>query len=88
MSDQKRKEDCRREVRGWLAERQALAHPAERIARGINREGNDFDLKEINDAVVFLVGRKHVEVEPDGDGSTLYYKITSEGVLFHERGAR
>ncbi len=85
MSDQQRREECRKEVRGWLANRQRLAFTNETIRRRVNAEGNDFSQEQINDALVFLVGRKHVAMTPDGDGATPHYQATSEGVLAAER---
>lgn len=82
---QERREDCRRGVRTFLAERQAVTHRLSAIRRGVNREGNDFTEREITDALVFLAGEKHVEITPDPDGATLYYQATSAGVLAHER---
>ena len=86
MTEQQRKEECRKEVRNWLAQRQALAFTNDTVRRRLNAEGNDFTQGEVNDALVFLVGRKHVGVTPDGDGATPHYQATSEGVLAAERG--
>jgi hypothetical protein len=85
MSDtQHRKEECRGEVRGYLANRSVLAYRAETIQKALRREF-DFTLEEINAALTFLRGQGHVSAEPDPDGATPYFKVTSEGILFYER---
>ena len=84
MSSQQTREECRREVRGYLAERQKLAFSVATIARRLRME-NDFADAEVQEALVYLVGRGHATVKPDDDGATEYYQATSAGVLAHER---
>lgn len=89
---QERREECRREVRAWLANRPALKFKAAAIHKGVNRVGrengtmDDFKTEEITDALVFLVGQKHVQTDTDPDGATPYFSASSAGVLAHERG--
>jgi hypothetical protein len=84
---QLRREECRREVRRYLAERQALAFPAIAIRRKLRHDGDDFTDEEIVAALEYLVSldSPHVRVRPDPDGATKYYQATSAGVLAHER---
>jgi hypothetical protein len=88
---QERKEECRREVRGWLANRPALQFRAGAIHKGVTREGREngttanFETQEITDALVFLAGVKHVEIHDDPDGATPHFQASSAGVLAHER---
>lgn len=86
MSDspQERKEECRRSVRAYLANRSVLAYRAETIRSALARE-HDFSIEEIKAALVYLESDKHVAVTPDPDGATPYYRITSEGMRFNER---
>lgn len=80
-----RKEECRHLCLEHLAERPRLAFPAASIQRPINRMGGDFTLHEVQEALEFLTGLGHAEEQPDGLGSTRYYKITAGGTLFFER---
>ncbi len=83
-SDQERRELCRRETLRFLANRSVLAYRAETIRTALAREF-DFKIEEITAALTFLLGQKHIEREPDPQGATPYYKVTSEGILFNER---
>lgn len=88
MDDQQlRREECRREVRRYLAERQALAFPAEAIQRKLRNDGDVFSLDEIEAALSFLIALdppqvKSIEVSI---GATRTFQATSSGVLAHER---
>lgn len=84
---QRRREECRREARRYLAERQALAFPVDAMRRKLNIDGNDFTDEEIAEACQFLLEMvpPQVKVRPDGLGATRYYQATSAGVLEHER---
>jgi hypothetical protein len=84
-SAQERKEDARREVRGFLAARMALAHSAKAVTRRLNVE-NDFTLEEVGEALTFLEGLGEVKSRCADLGATRYYQITSHGVLQQERG--
>jgi len=83
---QERREEARHAVRSYLAERPSIAaHPAD-IRRRLNAgHANDFAPEEVSYALGFLVGLRQVECVPDSLGATLYYRITSEGILAHER---
>jgi len=83
--EQERREECRREVRRYLAERPSLAFRAETIRRNLAVEF-DFSAEEVRDALAFFVSAKQVEIEQDGCGATDYFKITASGTLAHERG--
>jgi hypothetical protein len=88
MSDspQERKEECRRRVREYLANRSVLAYRAATVRTGLSRE-HAFDLDEIKAALLFLVSAKQVSIEHDSLGATPFYQITADGILAHERGA-
>lgn len=84
-TDQQRREECRRAVRAYLAERARLSMGIGAITRGLCREGG-FSEEEVADALAYLVSRRHVTESPDPDGATPYFQISAEGVLAHERG--
>ncbi len=83
---QERREICRREVRGWLANRLPLSYHPRTVAKRLN-EGhrNDFTEVEVLSALAFLVGDGQAEQMHDKLGATLYYKSSPKGVLEHER---
>lgn len=83
--EQQRREECRRETRGYLAIRAALSFEPSAIRRRLNMEGNDFTVQEVFDALMFLVSAKHVDIQRDPDGATQFYRITAEGTLAYER---
>ena len=85
IADQERREEARMEVRTWLHARSAVSSTAKAIRRGVNNEGFSFKPEEIDEALVFLVSAKQVEITPNDDGATLYYQITAAGTLAHER---
>lgn len=85
IPSQESREDCRREVLNYLAERSAVALPRDTIQRGLKSKGN-FEDAEILHACSFLVGLNLLKEETAKLGSTKYYQITSEGILHHERG--
>lgn len=87
--EQARREKCRREVLGFLAERQAVAHHPNAIRNRLNvAHENDYVAEEIEAACVLLCG---ISPEPlakpirDPLGATTYYQATSAGVIAHER---
>ena len=82
--NQERREECRREVLRFLADRSVLAFRAETIRNALHREYK-FKLDEIESALEFERGAGRVAVEPHAQGATRFYRITSEGILFHER---
>lgn len=85
---QQRKESYRRDVREFLAYRQAVAHLPQDIRRRLAMRvaENPYTLEEVQEALEFLVGLGHVEVKRAALGATKYYQATSAGVLAHERG--
>lgn len=84
MDPQEQREDCRREVRRFLAERSQLAFRDQTIQQKLHME-HSFTIGDVRDALAFLVSDKMVEVEPESLGATLYYKITATGIRAHER---
>ena len=84
MDPQEQREDCRREVRRFLAERSQLAFRDNTIHQKLKIE-HGFTLDDVRDALVYLVSDKQVEPEPSELGATLFYKITSSGTRAHER---
>ena len=78
--------ELRREVRAYLAERPALAHRPDTIARKLRVE-TGASLDEIQSALAFLVSLDppHADAIPDPDGADKYYRITAVGTLAHER---
>ena len=87
---QERREECRRDVLRFLAERQAVAHHPKTIRRRLN-DGHEHDYLdvEIEAALAFLTGATPPLAKGIADtlGATKYYQATSEGVLAHERSA-
>jgi chorismate mutase len=81
---QERREDCRREVRAFLAQRQQLAHRVSAIKRRLNIE-NDFTDEEIEAALIFLAGLGEVSSSAAELGATKFFQATSAGVLAYER---
>lgn len=86
---QERRDECRRKVLGFLAERAAVAHHPKTIRRRLNDgHEHDFTDAEVAAALTFLLGLapKRVRAVTEPMGSTLHYQATSDGVLAHERG--
>ena len=85
---QRRREDCRRDVLAWLAERHPLAFRIARICEHINRRnGTDYSEDEIHAALAFRIGLTPPEVEEikDRSGTDHSYRATSAGQLNYER---
>jgi hypothetical protein len=80
---QERREEVRRNVRGYLAERPGLAFHPRTIARSpfVNAT-----LDEVEGALNVLVSLGHAEQRRDQLGSTPYYQAIGAGILAHERG--
>lgn len=76
-----RPEECRREVRAYLAERPALAFSCETIRRALR----NFTEAEVTDALSLLTSLDQATEGFYGLGSTKYFKATAKGVLAHER---
>lgn len=85
--DQARREACRHDTLGFLAERQMVAHHANTVRNRLNAgHQHDYTDAEIGAALAFLVGAGLGQVIRDPLGATPYYQATSAGVLQHERG--
>jgi hypothetical protein len=80
-----RREEARREVLRFLADRNLLAHSPQAIRSGVNREGFDFAKDEILGALQSLESGKYISVHVDPLGSTKTYQATLEGTLLQER---
>lgn len=78
-----RNEDCRRIVRGYLAQRNTVAQTPSTIKQRLCIE-HDFSLEEVKSACAFLLSRDHVTEHQSPDGASKYYKITAEGVVAWE----
>lgn len=83
MATNKRLEECRREVRAYLAERPSIALAPASIRRGLQEF--DFSLKEVKNACAFLKDLGQLKDETEELGSSVYYQITAAGTLAHER---
>lgn len=80
------KADYRRAVRGYLAERPSISQAPATIQR---HAGRDFgaSLGTTVEACIFLELTGHLASHHDPmGGKTLFYQITSTGILAHERG--
>jgi hypothetical protein len=89
MSPQQQREAIRTGVLKFLADRPALAFEARHIMERLNKSNElDFTAEpdDISDAIVFLRGSEFIKHAHHGLGATLYYQVTSAGVLAHERG--
>lgn len=87
---QERREDCRRDVLRYLAERQAVAHHPNTIRNRLNAgHQNDYSIDEIEAGLAFLVTTdpKLVNAVPEPMGATKYYQATAAGVVASERRA-
>jgi hypothetical protein len=80
---QMKREESRREVLAYVAERAGVALSANQIKRGLR---DRFTLADVCAAIGFLVSKGFVKQEPDPMGATLYFQITADGTLAHERG--
>ncbi len=83
--DPTRAEECRYEVRHYLAVRPTLAIDARSIHRGLSRSF-DFTFSEVEAALAFLTSLDQVRGNPAALGPTRHYQITAAGTLAEERG--
>lgn len=85
MSDeaQERRELCRREVLRYCAVRSVLAFKPETVRNALRREFN-FTIEEITAALEFERGAGRLQVEKHEQGATKFYRVTTDGILFHE----
>lgn len=83
--ERRRNQDCRREVRAYLAERAGLAIESDRIAAGLRV----YSQAEVDLALDYLKKLKpepHVLCHEQEDAGGLYHwEITSDGVRAYER---
>lgn len=80
---QSRREECRREVRAYLAKRPVIALDPASIRRGLSNW--DFSTDEVRAACALLFGLDQLEESTASLGATKYYKISAKGTLEHER---
>ena len=78
-------EELRRVVRGWLADRAALAFNTGSIQRGVSREISCTE-PEVAAACDLLLDLGHLKEIPNTLGANRYFKIHAAGTLAHERG--
>ncbi|MDF3129246.1 hypothetical protein P0Y35_08570 [Kiritimatiellaeota bacterium B1221] len=82
-------EEIRKTVLEYLALRPTGAFELSQITRMINMRGMlDIELeeKQVDEALVFLLGMDFVSVQHGGLGSSKHWQVTSPGILYHERG--
>lgn len=86
MPNQLRKEDLRKAVRAYLADRIGTALSTSSIQRGLVKEWKCSE-EDISAALYYLISTQpnQVDEQPDTDGATLYYRINAAGVKAHER---
>lgn len=78
-------EELRRLVRGWLADRAAMAYNINSIHRGVSREIRCTE-PEVEAACLLLLDLGHLKIVPNSLGASKYYQIHANGTLAHERG--
>jgi hypothetical protein len=83
QEQQERKEECRREALRFLANRSVLAFRAETVLLKLNKE-HDFTIEEVKAALEFERGAGRISLLPNKQGADRFYKVTTEGMLFHE----
>jgi hypothetical protein len=85
QTDAEKNEEARIVVRAYLAARPSIAQSASTIHLRLKAE-HELRMEQVRDALEFLTGLGQVTKRPAAMGSTLYYQITSAGVLAFERG--
>lgn len=79
-------QDLRHAALGALAARPRAAFTAAQVKHFVQRQlPFDPSVDDVSAALEFLAGLAHAEKIPDPYGSEEYWRITSEGVLAHER---
>ena len=81
----KKNEEVRNSVIEHLAARRGILQTADTILRKLKVENPDFDVADIQAALLFLKDKGFVANEVDELGSTLYYRATADGITFIER---
>lgn len=79
------KEELRRLVLRFLAERAALSYNSASVQRGVSRE-MAHTVPEAADALELLLDLGLVKLVPNTLGAARYYKISAAGTLAYERG--
>lgn len=79
------KEELRRLVLRFLAERAALSYNADSVQRGVSRE-MAHTLPEAADALELLLDLGYLRLTENKLGAARYYKISAAGTLAYERG--
>lgn len=80
---QLRREECRREVLRYMAQRSVLAFRAETILTKLNKE-HDFTLEEVKAALEYERGDGRVELLSNTQGRDRFYKVTTAGIRYNE----
>lgn len=79
------KEELRRLVLAWMAQRAALAFNANSVQRGVSREMS-CTIPEIEEVMLFLFSLKLLDEVRNSLGAVRYFQINAEGTLAYERG--
>ena len=88
INEQIDREFLRKIVLKFLAERFRLAFDQTQIVALIKRRGMvdfDFDLEDIQKALAVVEGLGLIEQVKEEMGATVYFKITSKGIIENER---
>lgn len=85
MSTQQ-KEELRRHVLRYLAERAALSYNASSVHRGVSRE-MACTVPEVDEALDMLLDLELLRLIKNTFGAAKYYKISAAGTLAYEQGA-
>lgn len=79
------KEELRRLVLAWMAQRCAVAYNSESVHRGVSRE-MPCTRPEVDEAMHFLFCLKMLNEVPNALGSARYFQANATGILAYERG--
>lgn len=84
-AEQIKKEELRRGVRRVCAERPGLSLTVSAVRRALQHDIADITDAEVKSALIFMVDLKHLKSVKEKLGSSIYYQISAEGTLAHER---
>ena len=79
------KEELRRLVLRYLAERAALSYNSASVQRGVSRE-MAHTIPEAAEALELLLDLGFLKLVPNELGASRYYRISAAGTLAYERG--
>ena len=79
------KEELRRLILRFLAERAALSYNSASVQRGVSRE-MAHTIPEAAEALELLLDLGFLKIIPNTFGASKYYKISATGTLAYERG--